>query len=221
MQTYLIFLARHIATRLTYAAMALLLLSSLGIAGDFGNQFVTAKLAYGVSVSIPRSWQIMRGNEMRTIETAVGAAIDLTKYSKLVEGTESLLASTFPDPDLYAAVAITSGAMPTVTSAFPASLTAKQVKEGEPMIRQPLEAILGRMGIKVWGWTALEKVTMGGKTVMHISYLRSSDEGDRRVHMYKFFGAGRIYDLALSTTVKSERINTVVLDKIANSFVGP
>lgn len=66
-------------------------------AGNLGNQFVTAKLAYGASIDLPRSWQVARGNEMRAIETAVGAAIDLSGYARLVDGTESLLVSSFPD----------------------------------------------------------------------------------------------------------------------------
>jgi hypothetical protein len=77
------------------------------------------------------------------------------------------------------------------------------------------------LGTKVRGWTTLRSVPIGNKTVMHISYLRSSDAGERRVQLYKFFGSGRIYDVALSTSVVHENTNNVVLEKIASSFVGP
>lgn len=202
-------------------AISLLLLSSLGIAGDLGNQFVTAKLAYGTSISLPRSWQVRRGNEMLAIETSVGAAADLSGYAKTIEGTEVLLFSSFPDPRLYGAVTVTSTSVPGVTPSFPSSLSAAQVSSGESTIRQALEATQARLGTKVWGWTPLRKVVLGGKAVMHTSYLRSSDSGDRRVHLYKFFGSGRIFDVALSTSVAQESINTVVLEKIASSFIAP
>jgi hypothetical protein len=141
--------------------------------------------------------------------------------AKVIEGTETLLVSTFPDPRLYASVTITSTSAPAVTAALPASLSEAQVRSGESTIRAGTEATQARLGNKVWGWTALRKVTLGGKTVMHISYLRSSDAGDRRVHLYKFFGSGRIYDIALATSVAHESINGVVLEKIASSFVAP
>lgn len=201
--------------------IAMLLLSSVGAAGDLGNQFVNAKLIYGASVSLPKSWQVLRGNEMRAIETAAGAAIDLSGYAKVVEGTETLLVSTFPDPRLYASATITSSSAPGVSPALPVSLSDAQVRSGESTIRGAVEATQARLGNKVWGWTPLRKVAIGARTVMHISYLRSSDAGERRVHLYKFFGSGRIYDLALATSVANEGTNGVVLDKIANSFVAP
>lgn len=204
-----------------FFAITLFLFSSFGIAGDVGNQFVRAKLAYGASVSIPRSWQVMRGNEMRAVETIVGAAIDLSGYARVVEGTEALLVSNFPDPRLYAGVTITSTSTPGITPTLPLSLSDAQVRSGEATIRQGMEATLAQLGSKVWGWTRLRNVTLGGTTVMHISYLRSSDAGERKVHIYKFFGSGRVYDVALSTSVAHETINSVVLEKIANSFVAP
>ena len=65
------------------------------------------------------------------------------------------------------------------------------------------------------------RITFGERTVMHTSYLRSFKDGDRRVHLYKFFGTGRIYDMALSTSTASETVNDIVPEKIAKSFVGP
>ena len=198
--------------------ITLLLFNIASEAGNLGNQFVTAKLAYGASIDIPRSWQIRRGNEMRAIETAVGAAIDLAGYSTLVGGTESLLVSSFPDGRLYAGVTVTTTELPGSTRSSATSLTDAQLKSGDQTIRQGMEATLARLGGKAWGWTPLKTISMGKATVLHISYLRSSDAGNRRVHIYKFFGTGRIYDVALSTSVAAEDVNSVVLKKMADSF---
>ena len=207
--------------RTLFIGLALLLAPSLTIAGDVGNQFITAKLQYGASVSIPKSWQVLRGNEMRAIETAVGAAIDLSGYSKLVDGTEALLVSSFPDPKLFAGVTITSTSIPGVTANFPATLSDSQVRSMEQTIRQGIESMGARLGAKVSRWTPLRKVRLGTRTVMHTSYLRSSEAGDGSVQLYKFFGAGRIYDVVVSTSVASEGVNGVVLEKIVTSFVAP
>jgi len=48
-----------------------------------------------------------------------------------------------------------------------------------------------------------------------------SEAGDRRVHLYKFFGSGRIYDVAVSSSVMHEGVNNVVLEKIVTSFAAP
>lgn len=198
--------------------ITLLLFNITSEADNLGNQFVTAKLAYGASIDIPKSWQIRRGNEMRAIETAVGAAIDLAGYSMLVGGTESLLVSSFPDGRLYAGVTVTTTELPGSSYSSVTSLTDAQLKSGDQTIRQGMEATLARLGGKAWGWTPLKTISMGKTTVLHISYLRSSDAGNRRVHIYKFFGTGRIYDVALSTSVAAEDVNDVVLKRIADSF---
>ena len=198
--------------------ITLLLFNIACEAGNLGNQFVTVKLAYGASIDIPRTWQIRRGNEMRAIETAVAAAIDLAGYSTMVGGTESLLVSSFPDGWLYAGVTVTTTELPSSSRSTATSLTDAQLKSVDQTIRQVMEATLARLGGKPWGWTPLKSISMRKATALHISYLLSSDAGNRRVHIYKFFGTGQIYDVALSTSVDAEDLNGVVLKKIADSF---
>ena len=207
--------------RLLLSITMLLFTVATSIAGNFGNQFVPAKLAYDASIDVPRSWHVMRGNEMRAIETAVGAAIDLSEYVRLVDGTESLIVSIFPDRRLYAGVTVTSTALRGSTRSSAATLSEAQLRSGELTIRQGMEVTLARLGGKAWGWTPLKTIKLDRTTVLHISYLRSSDAGDRRVHLYKFFGTGRIYDVALSTSVAAEDVNGVVLKRIADSFSAP
>lgn len=192
--------------------------SSVGNAADLTNQFVTEKLSYGVTVSIPKSWHVLRGNEMRAVETSTGAAIDQAGHAKKLGGVETLITANFSDPDLYAGVTITTLSTPGVTSTLMSSLTDAQLKSGEATIRQGIETTLGKLGTKVFGWSPLRKIAVGRNFAMYTSYMRSSDIGERKVHLYKFFGADRIYDMALSTSVKQELLNTVVLEKIANSF---
>lgn len=202
-------------------AIILLHFSIATAAGNLGNQFVTAKLAYDASIDVPRSWHVMRDNEMQAIETAVGAAIDLSGYARLVDGTESLLVAGFPDRLLYAGVTVTSTALRGSTRSSAAMLSEAQLRSGDSTIRQGMEATLARLGGKAWGWTPLKVITLGRSKVLHISYLRSSDDGDRRVHIYKFFGTGRIYDVALSTSLVVEDVNGVVLKRIVESFSPP
>lgn len=207
--------------RLLLSITVLLFTVAPSVAGNLGNQFVTAKLAYDASIDVPRSWHVMRGNEMRAIETAVGAVIDLSGYVRLVDGTESLIVSIFPDRRLYAGVTVTSTALRGSTRSSAATLSEAQLRSGELTIRQGMEVTLARLGGKAWGWTPLKTIKLNRTTGLHISYLRSSDAGDRRVHIYKFFGTGRIYDVALSTSVAAEDVNGVVLKRIADSFSAP
>lgn len=160
----------------------------------------------------------LRGNEMRAIETSVGAAIDLSGYAKQIDGGETLISANFPDPDIYAGMTITTLSVSGITPSFPASLTDAEVKSGEATIRQGIEAVQARLGTRVFGWSPLKKIVVGRRSVMYTSYMRTSGSGERKVHLYKFFGSGRIYDMALSTSIARESINVVVLEKIANSF---
>lgn len=198
--------------------LSLLAASFTAAAENLGNQFVPAKLKYDVTVAVPRSWQVLRGDELRSIETAVGAAIDLSGYSKALEGADTLLVAVFPHPKLYAGVTITATPVPGVTPDLIARLSESDVRSGQSAIREGIEMTQSRLGARVWGWSALKKDMLGERAVMHISYFRSSEGGDRKVQLYKFFGVGRSYDMALSTSVEAEAINRVVLEKIARSF---
>lgn len=209
------------ATAKLYFAVALLIASLGGNAADLAKQFITAKLAYGASVSIPKSWHVLRGDKMRAIEASVAAAIDLSGYATQLEGVETLIVANFPDPQLYAGVTITTLSTPGATPALAASLTDAQVRSGETTIRQGVETVQARFGVRIFGWTPLRKKAIGRSTVMYTSYFRSSDAGDRQVHLYKFFGSGRVYDVAVTTSVAQQSLNGVVLEYVVNSFVGP
>jgi hypothetical protein len=197
------------------------LLVATGSEASVGNQFVKINLAYGASIDIPRSWQIRRGNEMLAIETSVGAAIDLSGYSKQVAGTEALLVAGFPDARLYAGATVTSIEIRGSSHSSAATLTEDQLRSGALTVRNGLDATLAHMGGKTWGWTPLTLVSLGKTKALVISYQRSSDAGDRQVHIYKFFCTGRVFDVALSTSVSGEGINSVVLKRIAESFSAP
>lgn len=190
-------------------------------AENLGTRFVTAKLAHGASISIPSTWKVFRGNELSAIETATSAVIDLSGYAKVLDGAEALIVSRFPDGALYAALMVTATRAPGLGPAFPDSLSDSEMRLAEAYIRKGTEAGQRLTGWEVLGWTPLRKVVLNGKPVLHISYLRSSDNGETRVHVFKVFGVGRAYELALSTRVAAESVNRVVLDKIASSFVSP
>ncbi len=201
---------------------ALLLLFGLhSNAADLGNQFVTARLAYGVSVSIPRSWQVLRGNEKKAVETIVGATVDLSGYTKLVQGSEIIISANFPDPTLYAGLSITSIPIRNMTPSFASSLSDSQLKSGETSTRQAIETGQSQLGIKVFGWTPMRKMNLGPNAVLYTSYMRNSTAGDTRVHMYKFFARGRVFDVMLSTRVAVEQANRPILKRIVQSVVVP
>ncbi len=190
-------------------------------AGDISNQFITVKLAHGASIDIPRSWHVRRGNEVQILKTSIAAAIDLAGYSKAVGSTELLLVYSFTDDYLYAGAIVTATELLNSTPSSAIILNEDQLQSAGQTIHQAMDAILAQLGGKTWGWTPLNIVTLGCHIVLHISYLRSSDNGNSRVHIYKFFGTDRIYDVAISTNVLAERVNNVVIKKIANSFVIP
>ena len=158
---------------------------------------------------------------MLAIETSVGAAIDLSGYSKQVAGTEALLVAGFPDARLYAGATVTSIAISGSSHSSAGTLTEDQLRSSGMMIRNGLDATLVQMGGKTWGWTPLKLVALGKTKALLISYQRSSDAGNRQVHVYKFFCTGRVFDVALSTSVSGEGMNSVVLKRIAESFSAP
>ena len=158
---------------------------------------------------------------MLAIETSAGAAIDPSGYSKQVAGTEALLVAGFPDARLYAGATVTSIEIRGSSHSSAKTLSEEQLRSSALTIRNGLEATLAQMGGKTWGWTPLKLVSLGKTKALIISYQRSSDTGDRQVHVYKFFCTGRVFDVALSTSVSGEGVNSMVLTRIAESFSAP
>ncbi len=172
-------------------------------------------------MSVPTSWEVLQGNELRTVETSAGAAIDLSGYTEMARGTETLIVAGLSDPRLYASMTITSTAIPSITPSLLASLPEAQVESMDAMVRRAIVASQSKLGTGISDWKSLKRVRVGHNIALHASYLRTSNYGPRRVQLYKFFGVGRIYDLILSTSVSSEGVNEVVLQLISESFVAP
>ena len=152
-------------------------------AGTLTNKFVDVKLAYGLLISIPRTWEVLRGNEMKAINTAVGAALDLSGASRVLGGAESLISANFPDANLYASVSITAIEVRTVTPAFPSQLRSADVTSMQSTLRQGIERSQAAMGTKVWDWSELQIEQLGAYKIMRVSYVRSATLGDTRVQL--------------------------------------
>ena len=187
------------------------------LAGSLTNKFVDVKLAYGLQISIPRTWEVLRGSEMAAIDTAVGAAIDLSGASRVLSGSESLLAANFPDADLYASVSVTAIGVKSVTPSSASQFTNADIISMQGVMRQGIERSQAAMGTKIWSWSDLIVEQLGSYKIMRTSYFRSSVLGDTRVQLYKFFGAGRVFDIALSTRASAQAINQSILDRIIQS----
>ena len=161
MQRILRSIAKYALARLSLSILTLFAALVVAHAAELTNQFVQTNLAYGATIQIPRAWKVARGNEMRAIETTVGAALDLSGMAREAEGTESLLFAKLDDPRLYASVGVTVVAIKNSTPRSLSNLTAMDIKAGESSVRQGIESMLARLGSTVSAWTPLEKVRLG------------------------------------------------------------
>ena len=128
MQLILRSIATYALARLSLSILTLFAALVVANAAELTNQFVQANLAYGATIQIPRAWKVARGNEMRAIETTVGAALDLSGMARAAEGTESLLFAKLDDPRLYASVGVTVVAIKNSTPRSLSDLTAMEIK---------------------------------------------------------------------------------------------
>ena len=111
---------------------------------DVGDQFVTARLLHGATIDLPRAWVVLNGPELDAVKTSVGATIDLAGYAKYVRGVETLVSSSFRDPDLYASVTVTAVAIPGITAGMLKTMSGADLQEGDRTIRPPSKPCLRR-----------------------------------------------------------------------------
>ncbi len=190
-------------------------------AGAEQQPFVTARLAHGASVSIPKSWNILNERSPLALSTISAPSVDLSGFAFKMDGVETLLVAVYPDPVLYASISVTTAAAPSLSPSTPTRFTKAQIKTIEAGIRQTIEKKRSKVYRQILEWTPLEKVAIGRHLAMHTSYLRNSAHGPRKVHVYKHFGEGRLFDVVLSTYAKSNAVNGPILEKIARSFTFP
>ncbi len=195
--------------------------STVSLAAGSTVSFVTAKLAHGAVVGIPASWDVAHGDELQAMLTCLAAADEASGNAESTEAAETLLSASSPGPEHHAAVSITTSSAPNITPDTPSLLDASQMEALQARIRQTAEAEHTGPGARIRGWSLLEKAIVGRNTVLHTSYVRSSEAGEHRVHVYKFFGHGRLFNVTLSTNAKDESINGFLLEKIVRSFVVP
>lgn len=185
------------------------------------NQFVDATLAKGVTVAVPRSWYFLSGGEMVALSTSAEAALDLSGIATVNMGQEILLVAALPDPNLYASVTVTVTSMRKSTAGTVALMHDEEIQEIARSLRTGIEVSQRSFGTRISQWTPLTKVKVGAHSALFVSYVRSSKAGDTLVHLYKFFGAGRLYDVALSTRVAAQKLNQPIMQRIVQSLVIP
>jgi hypothetical protein len=190
-------------------------------AGTLTARFITAKLARGVSIALPNTWEVVRGKEMKSLETSVASSIDLSGYSRVLSGAESLLFAAFPDQELYASATVTAIPIASATPNYASQFSINELPQMERVVRESVDKVVTKLGAKTSDWTPLKVERVGGSAVFHITYQKTSEFGDTRVHLYKFFSPGYVFDVALSTRLSSERINAPVLSRIIQSVVVP
>lgn len=208
----------------TKGCAALGLMFLLGVAAPAicaTSQFVQVNLAKGVTVSIPRSWYVLSGGEMVAVSTSVEATLDLSGISTVSMGQETLLAAALPDPNLYASVTVTVTPMRKSTASTVALMRDDEVQEIYRTMRSGIEVSQRNLGTRISQWTPITKVKIGARSALVVSYVRSSEAGDTIVHLYKFSGTGRLYDVVLSTRVAAQKLNQPVMQRIVRSLVIP
>lgn len=188
-------------------------------AADLSQQFITAKLASGVSISLPVNWKVISGNDTLALKTATGAALDLSGYARTAAGVDTILSANFPDPELYSSVTITLLRMVGIKPTTGSSFSNADLQSIESQLRKGLEAVTLRLGEKIIRFSLLIKEKIGEYSILHITYTRTSDNGETLVHMYKFFGTGKVYDIVISSRLAMQKLNQPVLQKMVQSVV--
>ncbi len=207
--------------RQLFIILLLSLACTFSQAADAEPPLTTVKLAHNATVRIPESWEVSTAHEFKGIPAEMAAFADQLGFPKLFQNFERLLIASSPGQNRPARLTVTSLAIPAMSPSWPLPLSSANLKTIETTVKQNVGTVRTMLGEKTSDWSPMRKLVVGMNVVLHTSYTLTSATEEQRVHVFRYYGDGRVYDIHFSTAPEDEAANAALREKIAESFVAP
>src|SRR5712692_3962061 len=134
------------------------------------ESFVTVRLPHAISVDVPRSWNVMIGEEKKELDTLVQRTLDLSGITTL---GGSLLAAKSPLHTTWAFMEVRVTFENTYTQSVTANMSQTELEAYDSYLRLVTENISKSLGEEILEWFGTKKDRLNGLTVLVTEYKRT------------------------------------------------
>lgn len=202
-------------------AIALTVLLGLNIQQVYaGNNFISIRLPNGISIDVPRNWQIATNDQRITIDTAVESQLDLSKIpnSKSDLGFVAVYYDNAGDkakisiryyPDIVVSQETIRRANPTEISKFDTGL------------RTSTQEALEAFGGTVLSWGGTKKRDISNRVALFTEYRRTAypgEQGSFSVNLIRILDGPKSFTLTISYNELYKPIFKPICEKVISSL---
>ncbi len=192
--------------------LALALTCTFTQAAGKGQQSFSYALPYGVSVSIPATWEAVVGEDLKELfgEGELDGVVSL--------GFDPLVIAVGPDPSMEVFFLIETTAMAEISPGDLLNASEADLKSFEALARETLEKGHDHYGQKIVSWEPIKKIAVGRHKALKITHIFSSSEGLTIQHLFIFYGKDRLFRMLVETKAEHEPAYRAALSAIIESF---
>jgi len=181
------------------------------------SRFALIRLPLGISIEVPKNWQVLNSDINTTIETAEEAAgrikgIELPAVQKV-----NLFRANSNPRTTYAAIAINA----TDSEISPDELleaSEAEIRELSPLMHQMIEQGLAIHNCRIIRFDGIAREIFDGHPALVISYVRSGPNGSVVVQMTRLFMDDKEISLNLSYRLNETQLWKPVIEYMKTTF---
>lgn len=209
-------------TRLIFGKILLFFLTALCQGGAAAEtSFVKVKLATGISLDLPRNWNLIQGELNKAIETSAQAVLDVSGFDTREKMDINLIAANCNPATMYASVRLNVRRPALATPDDIRSFSTAEIKETEVGIKKGLTQMLPKQGFKLRDYISTTKEEIAGFPAI-VALARRTDDAEGKetalVWVIQIFASGRTYRLNLAYRESEAAVWKPILERVKTSI---
>jgi len=199
--------------------LVFILLMTADVCSAAGN-FVPVKLAYGVSVELPRNWVAISNNQRITLDSSVQAKTELAG-DKYYFSDLNFAANYYDDRNNTAGIFnIRFYPDQTLTQADARAATAADARDIDEVVSANMRKSEKMYGVKVLSWIGTKKTSVNGIVAFITEYRRAglTSSSPFRVRLVRVFNGKRTFTVTVSYREDQEVLLRPICDRIIQSI---
>jgi hypothetical protein len=184
------------------------------------SNFLTMKLPNGVSIDIPRNWQVATGDERITIDTTVESQLDLSNLPKATSDL-GFVAGYFDDAGDKAKINVRYYPDTKVTQDTVRHASPEGIAKFDDGLREGAAMGFKGSGGTILHWGGTRKQIFGSRTALVTEYRRSpisGEQGPFHVRLIRIVDGSKSFTLTVSYNELYKVVFKPTCDRIVSSL---
>jgi hypothetical protein len=184
------------------------------------SNFVVIKLPNGVSVDIPRNWQVATKDQRITLDTTVESQLDLSNLSKVTSDL-GFVAGYFDNVGDKAKINVRYYPDMKVTQEAVRQANPEEIREFDNTLKQSIYGAAKASGDTILHWGGTRKQDVAGRIALVTDYRRppfSREQGSFNIRLIRILDGSKSFTLTVSYNELYTALFKSICDRIVSSL---